>query len=143
PPTLGVVAVTPTTPPAATATAAPAPTSPAPTAAPVEVEPVEVAAVQSSKPKPLDANHCAQNAYIQTQATIRAGAGGSLTSADGSLTVLLPPGQHDTYSLTIAASAVGADGTPAYGNLQPGRQWYMLSVTDSAGNLVARFHPPT
>ena len=65
-----------------------------------------------------------------------------MTSADGSLTVLLPPGQHDTYRLTIAASAPGADGTPAYGNLQLGRQWYMLSVSDSAGNLVASFDPP-
>jgi hypothetical protein len=103
--------------------------------------PVEVAAVQSGQ-TPLAADECARNPYLKTQAVIDPGTCGSVTSADGSLTVLLPAGQHDRYTLTIAASAVGVSGTPAYGNLQVARQWYMVSVTDSAGNLVVSFDPP-
>ena len=126
-----------------TSTPAPAPTSPPPpTALPAQVPTVEVAGARVGQPAPLRADECARNPYLSVQAVIESSVGGSATSADGSLTVRIPSGQKDTYTLTIAASAVGADGTPAYGNVQVAKQWYMVNVMDSSGNLVVSFNPP-
>jgi hypothetical protein len=114
---------------------------PALTAAPT-VEPVEVPTAEVNTPAALGASECARNRYIQVEAIIDPATGGSVTSADGSLTVLIPAGQNDRYTVRIAASSLGADGTPAYGNIQLANQWYMVSVTDSAGNVVVNFNPP-
>jgi len=52
--------------------------------------------------------------------------------------VQIPSGEFDTLTVSL----LSADATAAFSNLEVGRHAYVLSVTDSMGNVVTSFNPP-
>ncbi|HLZ22627.1 MAG TPA: hypothetical protein VKQ30_10950 [Ktedonobacterales bacterium] len=83
----------------------------------------------------------APGAVAPVQATIDPSLGGSLTSADGALTVEVTAGEADTLSMSLVLLPPTTDGSLPPGNLKVGGQMYALAVTDSAGNTVTVFDP--
>ena len=74
-------------------------------------------------------------------ATIDAEFGGTLTSADGGLTLSVAAGAADTLTISLVLLPPTADSSLPLGNLQVGTQMYALTVTDSSGNGVTLFDP--
>jgi hypothetical protein len=83
----------------------------------------------------------ASSPFALVQALIDPSLGGSLTSADGTLTVEVAAGEADTLYVSLVLLPPTTDGGLPLGNLQVGGQMYALSVTDGAGNAVTLFDP--
>src|SRR6185437_16154470 len=85
-------------------------------------------------PPPTSTQSCAAAAPLSANPST----GGAIAASDGSLTVNVPPGEHDTFTFTLAS----ADDVPAFSNLRVGKHSYVVSVVDSTGAPVTSFDQP-